>query len=58
MYYLSRLSDSNAIDLVELISVAMGSSFKVYIKDYLNALGDPKVFYYWLLFLETKYTNI
>lgn len=50
MYYLSRLSDSNAIDLVELISVAMGSSFKVYIKDYLpdvlNALGDPKVFYY------------
>lgn len=31
-----------------MISIAMGSSFKNYIKDYLpgvlNALGDPKVY--------------
>lgn len=50
---LIRISDSNArlgsnaINLVELISKAMGSSFKNYIKGYLpgvlNALGDPKV---------------
>ncbi|XP_026810117.1 LOW QUALITY PROTEIN: protein mini spindles-like [Rhopalosiphum maidis] len=49
-----RISDSNArlgsnaINLVELITIAMGSSFKVYIKGYLpgilNALGDSKVF--------------
>ncbi|XP_008189868.1 protein mini spindles isoform X2 [Acyrthosiphon pisum] len=49
-----RISDSNArlgsnaINLVELISKAMGSSFKIYIKGYLpgvlNALGDPKTF--------------
>jgi len=40
---------SNAINLVELIAKAMGSSFKNYIKGYLpgvlNALGDPKVFF-------------
>ncbi|XP_050054425.1 protein mini spindles-like isoform X3 [Aphis gossypii] len=51
-----RISDSNArlcanaINLVELIAIAMGSSFKVYIKGYLpgilNALGDSKVFKY------------
>lgn len=50
---LTRISDSNArlgsnaINLVELISKAMGSSFRTYIKGYLpgvlNALGDPKV---------------
>jgi len=50
---LTRISDSNArlgsiaINLVELITIAMGSSFKVYIKGYLpgilNALGDSKV---------------
>ncbi|XP_029345564.1 protein mini spindles isoform X2 [Acyrthosiphon pisum] len=49
-----RISDSNArlgsnaINLVELITIAMGSSFKVYIKGYLpgilNALGDSKTF--------------
>jgi len=52
-----RLNDSNArlasntintINLVELISKAMGSSFKNYIKGYLpgvlNALGDAKMF--------------
>lgn len=49
-----RISDSNArlgsnaINLVESISKAMGSSFKNYIKGYLpgvlNALGDPKTF--------------
>ncbi|XP_050528781.1 protein mini spindles-like isoform X2 [Daktulosphaira vitifoliae] len=39
---------SNAINLVEIIAKAMGSSFKNYIKGYLpgilTALGDPKTF--------------
>jgi len=61
-FWLPRISDSNArlasntINLVELISKAMGSSFKNYIKGYLpgvlNALGDPKVFDY--LFYKTN----
>lgn len=57
MYYylLIRICDSNArlssnaINLLELISIAMGSSFKSYIRLYLpgvlSALGDPKVQY-------------
>jgi len=49
----ARLS-SNAINLVELISKAMGSSFKNYIKCYLPgvliALGDPKVLFISIVF--------
>lgn len=40
---------------MESISIAMGSSFKNYIKCYLpgvlNALGDPKVINWYLLFI-------